>query len=77
VTRVTGASSQSKASAITLAAISAPTPDCRQPSSTVTMRPVFFTDSTIVAMSIGLSVRRSITSALILSFASSSAAANA
>ena len=38
VTRVGGASSQSNASAITRATISAPTPDCGQPSSTVTTR---------------------------------------
>ena len=38
---------------MTRAAISAPTPDCGQPSSTVTQRPVFFTDSTI-----GLGVHR-------------------
>src|SRR3954463_14656505 len=53
-TRITGASSQSKASSTTRAAISAPTPDWRNPSSTVTMRPVFFTDSSTVSMSIGL-----------------------
>ena len=62
---------------MTRAAISAPTPDCGQPSSTVTMRPVFFTDAMIVSVSIGRSVRRSITSASMPSLASSSAAFSA
>ena len=57
--------------------IHTPTPDCFQPSSTVTSRPVFFTDSTMVAESIGRSVRRSITSAEMFSFANSSAALSA
>src|ERR1051326_9136525 len=60
--RATGASSQSNAFSMMRAATSAPTPDCGQPSSTTTQRPVFFTDSTTVAVSIGRKVRRSITS---------------
>ena len=59
------------------AAISAPTPDCAQPSSTVTQRPVFFTDAMMVSVSIGRRVRRSMTSASIPSLASSSAAFSA
>ena len=59
------------------AAISAPTPVCCQPSSTVTARPVFFTEATMVSVSIGRSVRRSITSASMPSLASSSAAFSA
>ena len=59
------------------AAISAPTPDCGQPSSTVTQRPVFMTERTTVSMSIGRIVRRSMTSASMSSLASSSAALSA
>ena len=40
-------------------------PDCGQPSSTATQRSVFWTEATTVALSIGRSVRRSITSASI------------
>ena len=45
-----------------------------KPSSTVTQRLVFFTDAMTVSVSIGRSERRSMTSAEIPSFASSSAA---
>ena len=47
------------------------------PSSTTTQRPVFRTEATIVAVSIGRSVRRSITSAEMFYLASSSAALSA
>ena len=52
-------------------------PLCGQPSSTETIRLVFLTDSTIVSMSSGRIVRRSITSASIPSSASFSAAFSA
>ena len=57
-----------------MAAISEPIEQTGQPCSTVTMRFVFFTDSMMVALSSGRSVRRSMISASMPSFASASAA---
>jgi hypothetical protein len=62
-TLCTGASNWSKASlSIQRAAISAPTPHCGQPSSTVTNLCVFITDFKIPSLSKGRSVRRLMTS---------------
>ena len=58
-----GASSQSNAFSIIMAAISDPIPATGQPSSMDTIRLVFFTDPTIVSVSRGRSVRRSSISA--------------
>jgi len=52
-------------------------PDGCQPSSTTTQRPVFSTDRMTVAVSIGRNVRRSMISALMFSFSSSSPALRA
>src|SRR3954471_18132195 len=76
-TRITGASRKSNALSMMRAAISAPTPDCCQPSSTTTQRLVFFTELSTVSVSIGRSVRRSITSAWMCFLANSSAAFSA
>ena len=65
------------ACSIICAAISAPMPAKGQPSSTETIRFVFLTDATMVSMSSGRMVRRSITSAEIPSPASASAAPSA
>src|SRR6266568_8429828 len=51
VTRLSGASSQSKHSSMTIAAISEPMPANGQPSSTETMRLVFLTEATTVSRS--------------------------
>mmetsp|Transcript_17914 Transcript_17914/g.31662 ORF Transcript_17914/g.31662 Transcript_17914/m.31662 type:complete len:211 (+) Transcript_17914:326-958(+) len=75
VTRCTGASRRSKASpSIRSAQISAPTPLCGQPSSTVTQRLVLMTDFTTVSVSKGRMHRRLITSTSYPSLESSSAA---
>ena len=46
-----------------MAMISEPTPDCGQPSSAEITRCVFFTEFTIVSLSIGFSVRKLMTCA--------------
>jgi tRNA U34 5-methylaminomethyl-2-thiouridine-forming methyltransferase MnmC len=58
------------------AEISAESDPLRQPSSTITARRVLPTEAMIVASSSGRSVRRSMTSALIPSAASASAASS-
>lgn len=56
--------------------ISAPTPCCGNPSSTVTSRLVFLTETLIASLSSGRIERRFITSALMPSLLSISAACN-
>ena len=75
--RFGGASSQSKHSSKTIAAISAPIPAKDHPSSTDTIRPVFLTEAATVAASKGRRLRRSMISAEMPIFSSSSAACRA
>ncbi len=77
VIRTTGPSRSKNASSATIEATSAPHPQSRGFSSTVTKRPVFATDARIVVASSGTSDRTSITSASIPSRASRSAASRA
>ncbi len=65
VTRSIGASRWKKQCSCTSAASSAPKPLVRVASWTITQRPVFFTDATIVSRSSGHRLRRSMISASI------------
>ena len=62
VTRLTGACRESSARSMICAEISAPNPQKRAASCTITARPVFFTLPMTVSWSNGESVRTSITS---------------
>ena len=74
VTHFTGASRESKPLSMHMAATSRAIEQRGVDSSTITMRPVFSSDVRSVASSSGESVRKSITSALVLAPASASAA---
>ena len=77
VTRSTGASRSSKACSVMTAEISEPMPANPAPASTTTARWVLRTESRIVAVSSGRSVRGSTISTEMPSLASSSAASSA